>query len=231
MPIWSAWPRSDLRGARRGRPDPQVRPRHAGAAARPRPVRAQRPEDGRPRAGRRQEAPPPRQDPQVSGDRAPPGGGRGGRGLGGEGERSRGHGGGGDPQPPDHHRGRGAGEDRAPVAGARAAAGDHGRRGQRGQRPRPWPRGGARGAGRQRAGGCRGRGAAHRGGAGRTGRRAGPGGARPARHEPPRAAGLRRPLRPRGGLGQAAPRVAPVDGPAHEDPGCCSRSADSRWRS
>src|SRR6266542_5201274 len=40
------------------------------AAARPRSLRAQYPEDGRPREGRRQEAPPPRQDAQVPGDRA-----------------------------------------------------------------------------------------------------------------------------------------------------------------
>src|SRR5947207_8964299 len=60
-----------------------------GSAARPRLLRAQYPEDGRPREGRRQEAPPPRQDAQVPGDRAAPGGGRRRRRLRGQGQIGR----------------------------------------------------------------------------------------------------------------------------------------------
>ena len=57
-------------------------------------------EDGRPRGGRGQEAPPPRQDAQVPGDRAPPGRGGGGGCSVAKVERGRGDGGGGRPQPP-----------------------------------------------------------------------------------------------------------------------------------
>ncbi len=103
-----------------------IRAAHPRAAAGSRPLRAQYPEDGGPREGRRQEAPPALEDPQVPGDRPPPGGGRRDRRLRGEGERGRGDGRRRRAESPHHHRGGGAREDRP---AARACSGAS---------PRPW---------------------------------------------------------------------------------------------
>ena len=129
-----------------------IRAPHARAAARPRPLRAQYPEDGGPREGRRQEAPPARQDAQVPGDRPPPDRGRRGRRVRGEGGRGRGDGRGRRAQPAHHHRGGGAREDRPAAGRARPPARDPRGGGPSRQRARAGPRGGGRGPRAQRAG-------------------------------------------------------------------------------